>query len=47
MRKSLGERVSRGRGDVLHLQDIFLCSSQDVAVFWPSHKWGTAEDGHG
>lgn len=34
MRKSLGERVSRGRGDVLHLQDIFLCSSQDVAVFW-------------
>lgn len=34
MRNSLGERVSRGRGHVLHLQDIFLRSSQDVAMFW-------------
>lgn len=51
MRKSLGKRVSRGRGDVLHLWDIFLCSSWDMPMFWSSLgcavDGGTTEDGHG
>lgn len=34
VRKSLGELARRGRGDVLHLQDIFLCLSQDMSMFW-------------
>lgn len=50
MRKSLGKRVSRGR-EVLHLRDIFLCSSWDMPMFWSSLGravgGGTTENGHG
>lgn len=51
MRKSLGKRVNRGRGEVLHLWDIFLCSSWDMPMFWSSLGravgGGTTENGHG